>query len=98
MDQKQREKFDSAMQSVDGEWIKLKVRGVLRDRERASAVESISSVKPVESHGEDTPTRQRERRLPPRPSWYGSRDQATLSTLAAKQTLTSRSGANQNRR
>lgn len=96
MDQKQRDKFDGAMSSVHGEWIKLRVRGIVRDR--VKVIESESRDEPVESTTDPTPTQLRERRLPPKPAWYGTREQATMSSLAAKQTLTSRGGKSTGRR
>jgi len=86
MDEKQRTKFDNQLQSVRGQWIKLSVQRVLTSVQGEGRV---IDAEPIEGL---TPTQQRERRLPPRPAWYGSRDQATLSTMAAKQTLTSRNG------
>lgn len=96
MDQKQREKFDTAMHSVQGEWVKLRVKSIIH--ERVSAAQSSPRVEPVEPTGDLTPTQQRERRLPPRPAWYGSREEATMSSMAAKQTLTSRGGKSSRRR
>jgi len=86
MDEKQRTKFDNQLQSVRGQWIKLSVQRVLTSVQGEGRV---IDAEPIEGL---TSTQQRERRLPPRPAWYGSRDQATLSTMAAKQTLTSRNG------
>jgi hypothetical protein len=78
------------MSDVSTEFMKMTVKNKLATRARA--VESTSRSESVESTGERTLGQQRERRLPPKPSWYGSRDQATLSSLAAKNTLTSRNG------
>ena len=89
-DKEGREKFDQEMKRVDTEWIKLRVQKVLSERPRAA--ESISNDTPVANTENVHSRAQRERRLPPQPSWYGSRDRATVESLAAKNTLTSRNG------
>jgi hypothetical protein len=87
MDEKQRANFDGSMQQVNAKWIQLSVQKTL-----TSVPERRVDVIDGEVVRDETPTQRRERRLPPKPDWYGSRDQATRSSLAAKQTLTSRNG------
>jgi hypothetical protein len=78
MDQKAREKFDGQMRQATSRWITLSVENTVKEARTRREAEPV-------------PTGRR-RKLPPKPDWYGSRDQATLSSLAAKNTLTSRGG------
>lgn len=67
----------------------MRVQKELSGRTRGS--EPTSSAEPVRDTETSTP--QRKRRLPPMPAWYGSREQATAESMAAKNTLMSRGGA-----
>lgn len=82
MSRDERAKFDAQIADANARWITIEVEDTVRQRVEARRAE-------LESAPTDRP-RGRERRLPPKPAWYGAKDQATRSTLAAKNTLTSR--------
>lgn len=66
-----------AREEFDGELAAMKSRWIAA-RALQSSVPSVRET--------DIPA-QRERKLPPRPAWFGSDDDATRSNLAAMQTL-----------
>lgn len=76
MDEKKRKEWDNHIANINIAWMKSKL-------ERALPKEKVVEPRPVNG---------RERRLPPKPAWYGSRDNATRDSLMAKSMLTSRNG------
>lgn len=90
LDKKGRDEFNGHLEKAKGEWIRRRTQRQLN--QATSDDSSGSNIERVDSTGSDNQAAQRGRRLPPRPSWYGSRDGATMSTLAAGKTLTSRGG------
>jgi len=90
LDKKGRDEFNGHLEKAKGEWIRRRTQRQLN--QATSDDSSGSNIERVDSTGSTRGTAQRGRRLPPRPSWYGSGDAATMSTLAAGKTLTSRGG------
>lgn len=89
MDEQKRKEWDNHIASINMEWIKLKLEKVSPSSSDASGGSKSGSDGSTRSTQSD---QQRARRLPPKPPWYGSRDNATRDSLMAKSMLTSRNG------
>jgi hypothetical protein len=87
-DKEGRDKFNEQMHQAETEWLTMKVQ---RTR-RTGDAESTEKQRRAQSPEAIEQRLQRERRLPPKPDWYGSRESATASTILAKKALTSRGG------
>lgn len=79
MSSEERTKFDGQLSEANARWITMSMEKTVVNDVRKSRVD-VDGKQPVK----------RERKLPPKPSWYGSSEQATRSSVLAKNMLMSR--------
>jgi hypothetical protein len=96
MDEEKKSEFDGHIAEATARWNAVKVREVIaRGLDGAQSGVDATGGSSTESM---VPGSRRTRRLPPKPAWYGSSDNATLNNMAAMKTMTSRDGRTRTRR